>query len=504
PWVTIQLPIYNELYVAERLIRAVSQLDYPRDRLEIQVLDDSTDETTGIIATLVAELQTRGYHIQHIRRQTRGGFKAGALKHGLTLARGEFIAIFDADFIPRPDFLQKTLPYFQDPKVGVVQTRWEHLNAEYSFFTQAQAIALDGYFVVEQQARERAGLFITFNGTGGIWRRHCIEDAGNWREETLAEDLDLSYRAQLRGWKGRYLVDCPSPAELPSDINALKAQQFRWAKGTMETARFILPLLWRSPVPLPVKLQSTLHLTNGLIFPCIIVTSLLHVPLVFLKNHGSYGEFFAIMPVFVLAFLGSFLFYALAQKVLYPDWWKRILFLPLFMAGSIGFAVNNTHAIGEALLKRRSEFVRTPKFCLEGREGEWIDKKYRTAPLPITLYLEAFLALYALLGLVILCFFDPSAIPFQLLFVFGFSVVTIASFYHHYQVSRHSSHPSSLLSLREAGSTDCPGKSGENHRYSALPQEPQRLSRQAPFDLRSRVFCANGYGGKAKGRSDTR
>ncbi|MEX0602114.1 MAG: cellulose synthase family protein, partial [Bacteroidota bacterium] len=318
PVVTVQLPVFNELYVVTRLIDAVCALDYPREKLEIQVLDDSTDETVQIAAEAVARHRAQGTDIKHIRRETRTGFKAGALKFGLESARGEFIAIFDADFVPRPEFLRRTLPYFADPKTGLVQTRWEHLNSSYSLLTRTQAMALDGHFVIEQAVRNRAGFFINFNGTGGIWRKACIEDSGNWHADTLTEDLDLSYRAQLRGWHFRYLDDFTSPAELPAEVNALKSQQFRWTKGAIETARKLLPKVWKANIPLRVKIHSTFHLTNNIVFPFIVLAGILNVPLVFIKQDGGHQAYFALMSVFVLAFIGSFLFYSFSQKAVYP------------------------------------------------------------------------------------------------------------------------------------------------------------------------------------------
>ena len=336
--VTIQLPLYNEMYVIERLIDSVCEIDYPKDKMEIQVLDDSTDETTSIVARVVEEKKKLGFDISHVRRGTREGYKAGALKEGMKIAKGEFIAIFDADFIPQKEFLKKTLSYFTDDKVGMVQSRWEHLNGDYSIITKAQALALDGHFVIEQTVRNKSGFFINFNGTGGVWRKKCIEDAGNWHADTLTEDLDLSYRAQLIGWRFVFLKDFTSPAELPSEINALKAQQFRWTKGAVETAKKILPLVWKSKVPLRVKLQSTFHLTNNLVFPFILLAAILNVPLIFIKNSGAHEIYFAIMSLFVLAFVSSFLFYMYSQKDIRTDWRKRIVLFPLFMAGSMGLS----------------------------------------------------------------------------------------------------------------------------------------------------------------------
>ena len=431
--VTIQLPLYNELYVAERLIKATCEIEYPKDKLEIQVLDDSTDETTEIVANIVKQKQAEGFDIKHIRRGTREGFKAGALKYGLERAKGEFVAIFDADFIPHKDFLKKTLSFFTDEKVGLVQTRWEHLNGDYSILTKAQALALDGHFVIEQTVRNKAGFFINFNGTGGIWRKSCIEDAGNWHADTLTEDLDLSYRAQLKGWRFVFLKDFTSPAELPSEINALKSQQFRWTKGAVETAKKILPLVWKSDIPLPVKLQSTFHLTNNLVFPFILLAAILNVPLIFIKNSGSHEAYFAIMSIFVLAFISSFLFYMYAQKDIRTDWRKKIVLFPLFMAGSMGFAVNNSRAVIEGLLNRKSEFVRTPKFRLESEKDSWMGKKYLTRKVGFSVIVEALLAVYCLIGVLSSIYFmELAAIPFQLLFFLGFAFVSITSIKHAY------------------------------------------------------------------------
>ena len=369
--VTIQLPLYNELYVVERLINAICAIDYPKELMEIQVLDDSTDETVNLAARIVEEKQKEGFNIFHIRRNSRKGFKAGALKEGMKTAKGDYIAIFDADFIPNKNFLKKTLSFFNDDNVGMVQTRWEHLNGDYSLLTKAQALALDGHFVIEQSVRNKAGFFINFNGTGGVWKRKCIEDSGNWHDDTLTEDLDLSYRAQLNGWKFIFLKDFTSPAELPSEINALKNQQFRWTKGAIETAKKILPLVWKSNVPLRVKLQSTFHLTNNMVFPFILLAAILNVPLIFIKNSGSHEAYFAILSLFVLAFVSSFLFYLYSQKDVRRDWRKKIVLFPLFMAGSMGFAVNNSRAVMEGLLNRKSEFVRTPKFRVETNRDSW-------------------------------------------------------------------------------------------------------------------------------------
>ncbi len=429
--VTIQLPLYNELYVVERLINSVCEIDYPKNLMEIQVLDDSTDETVELVAKIVARKKKEGFDIEHIRRLSREGFKAGALKEGMKTAKGEYIAIFDADFIPQKEFLKKTLSFFSDEKVGMVQTRWEHINGDYSILTRAQALALDGHFVIEQTVRNKAGFFINFNGTGGIWKRACIEDAGNWEADTLTEDLDLSYRAQLNGWRFVFLKDFTSPAELPSEINALKNQQFRWTKGAIETAKKILPLVWRSKVPLRVKLQATFHLTNNLVFPFILLAAILNVPLIFIKNSGPHQLYFAVMSLFVLAFVSSFMFYLYSQKDIRDDWRKKIVLFPLFMAGSMGFAVNNSRAVFEGLLNRKSEFVRTPKFNVEGNKDTWLGKRYRSKKLGLSVIVELIMAVYCLIGVAASIYFlEIAALPFQFLFFLGFSFVSLTSIKH--------------------------------------------------------------------------
>jgi cellulose synthase/poly-beta-1,6-N-acetylglucosamine synthase-like glycosyltransferase len=429
--VTIQLPLYNEYYVVDRLIDTVCEIDYPKDKMEIQVLDDSTDETAQLVAELVEKKKKEGFDICQIRRGSREGFKAGALREGLKVAKGDFIAIFDADFIPQKQFLKKTLSYFTDPGVGMVQTRWEHLNSDYSILTKAQALALDGHFVIEQSVRNKAGFFITFNGTGGVWRKTCIESAGNWGTDTLAEDLDLSYRAQLKGWKFVFLKDFTSPAELPAEINALKTQQFRWTKGHIETAKKVLPLVWKSKIPRRVKIQATFHLTSNFVFPFILLSAILNVPLIFIKNSGPHQLYFAVMSLFVLAFIGSFMFYLYSQKDIRADWRKKIVLFPLFMAGSMGFAVNNSRAVVEGLLNRKSEFVRTPKFKVMNSKDSWIGKKYSTRKIGFSVIVELVLAVYCLVGIAASIYFlEIAALPFQLLFFLGFSFVSYTSIKH--------------------------------------------------------------------------
>jgi cellulose synthase/poly-beta-1,6-N-acetylglucosamine synthase-like glycosyltransferase len=436
PTVTIQLPVFNEVYVVERLIRVVCAIDYPRALMEIQVLDDSTDETTRLAQYWVEHYQKQGYAIKLLHRDNRHGYKAGALREGLAVATGEFIAIFDADFIPPRDFLKQTLPHLQEPKVGVVQTRWGHLNVDYSMLTRSQAIGLDGHFVVEQAARNRAGYFINFNGTAGVWRRECILDAGNWTDDTLTEDLDLSYRAQLRGWKFVFLPEMICQSELPAEIGGVKSQQFRWTKGAIQTAKKNLPKVWKSALPLRIKLQSTVHLTNNLVFPFILIVGLLNLPLIFIKNESATDHklYFAVISIFALAFFGSFLMYCTALREIYPDWRRRILYFPLFMAGSMGLAMNNTRAILQGLFNYRGEFWRTPKYCLEGAGDQFHDKQYFAKRefwrrgmrngIP-----EALLALYSLAGIVAAIYYrELAAIPFQSLYFWGYGFIAYMSF----------------------------------------------------------------------------
>jgi cellulose synthase/poly-beta-1,6-N-acetylglucosamine synthase-like glycosyltransferase len=420
------------MYVIERLVKTTCEIDYPIDKLEIQVLDDSTDETVEIVANIVKEYQMRGFDIVHIHRTDRTGYKAGALKEGLKTAKGEFVAVFDADFIPRKNFLRIVLPFFKDPKIGMVQTRWEHLNRSYSLITQIQALALDGHFVLEQQVRNKAGYFINFNGTSGIWRKECIFDAGNWEADTLTEDLDLSYRAQLKGWKFKYLTDFTTPAEIPSEINSLKSQQFRWTKGAIETAKKMLFRVWTSGIPFKTKIMCTFHLTNNIVFPFILLACLLNMPIVLLKNTGLYDTYFLFMSVFVLAFIASFMFYLYSQKDVYEDWRSRILLFPVFMAGSMGFAINNTKAVFEALINKKSEFVRTPKYGIEGDKDTWTDKKYtHKKVVKFSVILELLVALYSLACVIVsLVTLQISAIPFQLMFTFGFGLVAFLSIKH--------------------------------------------------------------------------
>lgn len=395
PTVTVQLPIFNEKYVVERLVKQICQLDYPRELLEIQVLDDSTDETHKIAEAVVRQYREKGFQIVCHHRQNRLGFKSGALDEGLKLARGQYIAVFDADFLPEPDFLKKIIPYFfAKEKYGMVQARWGHINQDYSLMTQAQSILLDGHFVIEHTARNRSGRFFNFNGTAGIWDRSCIAEAGGWQFDTLTEDLDLSYRAQLKGWKFLYVPQVVVPAELPVDMNGFKAQQHRWAKGSIQTAKKLIPTILKSRLPLRVKIESCFHLLNNLAYLFMLVLSFLMPFSLFFRHQYQMDSILWIdLPVFLLATFSVGSFYLCSQKEIYPDWKIRLLYLPLNLALGIGLAVNNSKAVLEALLNRQSEFNRTAKYAIAKRSDRWQNKKYRSSFGVVTL-VEVFLGVY--------------------------------------------------------------------------------------------------------------
>jgi cellulose synthase/poly-beta-1,6-N-acetylglucosamine synthase-like glycosyltransferase len=372
PMVTVQLPIFNETAVAERLVRATADLDWPRERLEIQVLDDSTDETLDITRAAVERLTAEGYRARWYHRVDRKGYKAGALREALSDAHGDFVAIFDADFVPDRNFLRETIPYFEASRIGMVQTRWGHLNEDYSLLTQAQAIGLNGHFVIQQLARSRAGFFINFNGTGGVWRRTCILDAGNWQDDTLTEDLDLSYRAQLKGWRFVYLNHVVSPGELPVEINALKSQQFRWTKGSIETAKKLVPKILRSELALWPKIQALFHLTGNFSYVFVLLSCLLNSAVLFLHNeNGRFNIILDTMTFFFLTIVGLFIFYLYSEKTINPNWKKRMLLFPVFMMGSIGLSISNSKAVLEGFFNIKSAFVRTPKWGVLKRSERW-------------------------------------------------------------------------------------------------------------------------------------
>jgi cellulose synthase/poly-beta-1,6-N-acetylglucosamine synthase-like glycosyltransferase len=378
PPVTVQLPIYNEKYVARRVIEAAGRLRYRADRLQIQVLDDSTDETTEIAAEAVAMLRGRGLNVEHIRRDQRTGYKAGALGEGLRTATGEFVAVFDADFVPPEDFLERTIPGFADPAVGVVQTRWGHLNRDYSPLTGAQAIGIDGHFGVEQGARCWGGLLLNFNGTAGVWRVRAIVEAGGWAHDTLTEDLDLSYRAQLRGWRVLFLPDVVCPAELPVQIAAFKSQQRRWATGSIQTALKLTPAILAAPLSPWVKVQALLHTTHYLVHPLMLSVVLLSLPLMLVGPvFGTPMNLLTVGLFFALSTSGPTSLYVYGERQLGPGWRRRLRYLPFMMLLGIGIAFSNTRAIWNAFSDRPLEFVRTPKFGIASGGDAWRGKAYR-------------------------------------------------------------------------------------------------------------------------------
>jgi cellulose synthase/poly-beta-1,6-N-acetylglucosamine synthase-like glycosyltransferase len=395
PKVTIQLPIYNERYVIERLVEAISRLEYPPGLLEVQVLDDSNDETQEVARACVERYRALGLDIRYLHRANREGYKAGALAEGLKTASGEFIAIFDADFQPCPDFLRRTLPYFSEPNIAMAQARWTYLNRDYSPLTEVESILLDGHFVIEHGARARSGRFFNFNGTAGIWRRNAIDDAGGWQHDTLTEDTDLSYRAQLRGWKFLYLPEIECPSELPVEMNAFKSQQARWAKGLMQTAKKILPKVLRADVPAGVKAEAFFHLTANISYPLMVVLSTLLLPAMIVRFYQGWVQMLLIdLPLFLASSCSISGFYLTAQRALYPKTWTRtIMYLPFVMAVGIGLSVRNAKAVLEAIFGVQSEFARTPKYRIEGQGGTWRRKSYRNRAgwMP---YVEVGLGLY--------------------------------------------------------------------------------------------------------------
>ena len=433
PRVTVQLPIFNEQYVVARLLEAACALDYPADRLEIQILDDSTDDTREIARKMAEGFRSRGINIHYLHRSNRKGFKAGALRDGLDQAQGDFLAIFDADFIPPRDFLRKMMPYFSSANIGVVQARWGHLNAGYSMLTRSQAVGLDAHFVLEHGARNSSGIFINFNGTAGIWRKAAIIDAGNWHEDTLTEDIDLSYRAQLAGWKFVYVNDIVCPGEIPAEVYGLKTQQYRWAKGAIQTAKKLLPAIWRNKtIPWLQKFEATIHLTNHLVFPALLLVALLSYPVMIIGVQCPQSAlFFWMASIFTINIFSYPLFYICAQREIHPDWKRRVLFLPILMAGATGLSVVNTRAIFSALAGRQSAFLRTPKFNLSDRRSvSWKGRLYRSR-FNITVLVEMAMALYISIPL---CYAISNlkfmAIPFILLYWVGFVFIGGLSMVH--------------------------------------------------------------------------
>jgi len=430
PRVTVQLPLFNEMYVVERLLAAVTALDYPRERLEIQVLDDSTDETRERAAREVARYRAEGHDITYLHREDRTGFKAGALENGLKSAKGELVAIFDADFVPRPDCLRKLVHFFNDPLTACAQMRWSHINGSYNLLTRLQTILLDGHFVVEQTVRNRTGGFFNFNGTAGVWRRRAIELSGGWQHDTLTEDTDLSFRAQLMGWRFVYLLDEDAPSEVPVEINAFKAQQRRWAKGVTEVALKLYPRILRSSLPARVKLEMFFRLTGNISYPLMILTSLLQFPLLLVRyNQGFQNLLLLDLPLLFFSTASVVLFYGSAIWYLdRPHTRRRLLHLPLVMGLGIGLAFSNARAVLEALFGVKTEFVRTPKYKVEGGgDATWKRKKYRRGRGLAPLFELAFAAYFVLAILYAAHMGMWGTIPFLFLFCFGYGYMGVMS-----------------------------------------------------------------------------
>lgn len=436
PFVTIQLPVFNERYVITRLLECISAMRYPRDRFEIQVLDDSTDDTRSIAARGIASLREEGFNIEHITRSGRTGYKAGALSHGMQHARGEYIAIFDADFLPREDFLLRALPFFQDPAVGAVQARWEHINEDYSLLTRLQAFQLNVHFTVEQGGRQAGGYLLQFNGTAGIWRREAILNAGGWTSDTLTEDLDLSYRAQLQGWKIRYLEELGAPAELPAEMNGLKSQQYRWMKGGAETAKKLLPSVWRSGLPLGKKIHASAHLLSSSVFIFVFLVGIFSVPLLFVLDRMTFdADYLAIFLIGLLS-IGA-VYYAGNVLVSHRDQDRSrstlrflILFV-LFLSLSMGLSLHNALAVLQGYLGRKTAFVRTPKYGLHPISDSLKRSTYLSGQVPRSTIGEGILALYFLAGIIVAVYLGhPGFLLFHILLMFGYGTICYYSIRH--------------------------------------------------------------------------
>lgn len=437
PMVSIQLPVFNEYYVVERLLENLSQLDYPKNKFEIQLIDDSTDESFAVAEKKVSELLTKGISISHIRRETREGFKAGALAYAFKLAKGEFILILDADFLPDKNFLKTALPFFQDTKIGVVQARWTHLNKNYSLVTRLQAFALDAHFTIEQIGRNEGNHFINFNGTAGIWRKSCIEDSGGWSSDTLTEDLDLSYRAQLKGWKFKYLEELHAPAELPADMNALKQQQFRWSKGAAECARKHLKNVFKSSkISFSTKLFAFFHLMNSFLFICIFLLGLLSIPIIYIvKQYPEHENLYSLFVIYYSALFFITLFYLVseyynAQNKIQSVFYFLGLF-PVFLSVSMGLSFYNAFGVLEGYLGIKSPFIRTPKYNIKGQTGTWQKARYSFSKLPVVSFMELIFSLI-FLGAIFYAISLGSylVLPYFVLLCLGFGFVFISSIQH--------------------------------------------------------------------------
>lgn len=437
PLVTVQLPMFNEMYVAERLLESVAQLDYPKDRLEIQVLDDSTDETVSIAAKKVEELKSRGFDAVYIHRTDRTGFKAGALESATKVAKGDYLMVFDADFVPNPDIIRKLIHYFTDPTIGMVQGRWGHLNRTYSMLTHCQSMMLDGHFVIEHIARNRSGRFFNFNGTAGIWRRAAITDAGGWQHDTVTEDMDLSFRAQLRGWKFIYVPTAIAPAEVPCEMNSFKSQQFRWAKGSAQTTKKLLLTVLRADIPFKVKMECVFHLTNNFAYLFLVVLAVLQLPNMLIRHEMGMDEHPELLlldvPLFFATSGSIILFYLVSHKALYGNLWDAVKRLPMMMALGIGLSINNARAVIEGLFGNDIEFVRTPKHGVTDSKSAavWKKKSYK-AKFPVHSLVEIGFGLYFAATIVLAGVTGAwSSIPFMVLFMVGFLYVGAQSLYQH-------------------------------------------------------------------------
>ncbi len=438
PYVTIQLPVYNELYVMDRLLSNIAEMDYPKEKLEIQVLDDSTDESFEETAKHIEALRKTGLDIQHVTRKTREGFKAGALKEGLKIAKGEYIAIFDADFLPKKNWLKNTIPYFKDEEIGVVQTRWGHLNRDYSILTRVQAFALDAHFTLEQVGRNSKGHFINFNGTAGVWRKECILDAGNWEGDTLTEDLDLSYRAQLKNWKFKYLEEVETPAELPVVISAARSQQFRWNKGGAENFQKMAWRVFKSKdISIKTKIHSFLHLLNSTMFLNILIVAILSIPMLYIKNEYEHLKmYFYVMSFFVISTIIFFICYWFTYKSIYGGGFKRFLkysaMFFTFFSVAMGFSLHNSIAVLEGHFGKKSEFIRTPKFNISSLKESWKGNKYITKNISPNVIIEGILMLYFAFGMYSAFIVgdqggDFGLFPFHLMLCVGFGFVFFKS-----------------------------------------------------------------------------
>ena len=438
PYITIQLPVYNEMYVMERLLDNIAEIDYPKDKLEIQVLDDSNDETTETTLKQIQKLQATGLDIKQITRTNRKGFKAGALKAGLVTAKGSIIAIFDSDFLPQKDWLKRTVPYFKDKRIGVVQTRWGHINRNYSILTRIQAFALDAHFTLEQVGRNSKGHFINFNGTAGLWRKTCIIDAGNWEGDTLTEDLDLSYRAQLKNWKFKYLEHVETPAELPIVISAARSQQFRWNKGGAENFRKMLGSVVKSKnISAKTKVHGLLHLLNSTMFLNVLIVGVLSIPMLYIKNEYAHlRPYFYVMSFFVISTIIFFICYWFMYKNIYGGGFKNFIkyrgMVFVFFSIAMGFSLHNSIAVLEGHLGKKSDFVRTPKFNITKYKDNWKNNKYMKRTISVHVIFEGLLMLYFGFGMYSAFIVgnqggDFGLFPFHLMLFAGFGYVFFKS-----------------------------------------------------------------------------